>query len=97
MKIHINKEWRNKLRKIHIDPCSIGSHKPSVMIHSVTHERAEDVCIECGKKLATYKMVRISLIDSYVKNWSNPSHIDPTTFLAILVGIGIFIILVNAW
>ena len=39
--------------------CRLGLHTPTVMIQSVTHERKEDVCLECGKKLAVYKIVKV--------------------------------------
>ena len=47
--------------------CRLGLHTPTVIIQSVTHERKEDVCLECGKKLAVYKMIKVKPKNTGVK------------------------------
>lgn len=47
--------------------CRLGLHTPTVMIHSVTHERTEDICLECGKKLAVYKTIKVKPKNTGIK------------------------------
>ena len=47
--------------------CRLGLHTPTVIIQSVTHERTEDVCLECGKKLAVYKTIKVKPKNTGVK------------------------------
>ena len=51
----------NKLRKIlpYSMHCKLGLHNPSMIIQSVTHEPKEDICLDCGKVLAVYKMIKV--------------------------------------